>query len=275
MIELPEALVLAQQVNETIIGKRITNVIAGFSPHKFAWYYGDPQNYHELLSGRTIGKATGFGSMFEIQAEGADIVFGEGIGLRFHDVNEKRPLKHQLLIEFEDFSAITATVQMYGGMYCFKRGQFDNPYYLVAKEKPSPFSTDFNEEYFGNMLCAPGTEKLSAKALLATEQRVPGLGNGVLQDILYHAHIHPRKKVLQFTSEDRNALYHSIKTTLAEMVFQGGRDTELDLYGCPGGYKTRLSRNTMNKPCPVCGMSIVKEAYMGGSIYYCAGCQKQ
>ena len=104
------------------------------------------------------------------------------------------------------FSAVSAAVQMYGGMYCFKQGQFDNPYYLVAKAKPSPLSTDFNEEYYNDMLCAPGAEKLSAKALLATEQRVSGLGNGVLQDILYHARIHPRKKVLQFTTEDKNAL---------------------------------------------------------------------
>jgi hypothetical protein len=30
-------------------------------------------------------------------------------------------------------------------------------------------------------------KKLSLKALLATEQRIPGLGNGVLQDILFKA----------------------------------------------------------------------------------------
>jgi formamidopyrimidine-DNA glycosylase len=26
-------------------------------------------------------------------------------------------------------------------------------------------------------------------------------------------------------------------------------------------------------PCPVCGTAIVKEAYLGGSIYYCKKCQ--
>lgn|GEM_PF-2077218 len=30
------------------------------------------------------------------------------------------------------------------------------------------------------------------KAFLATEQRIPGLGNGVLQDILWTARIHPK-----------------------------------------------------------------------------------
>jgi len=42
MIELPEAFVLSRQINETVSGKTIKNVIAAQSPHKFAWYSGDP-----------------------------------------------------------------------------------------------------------------------------------------------------------------------------------------------------------------------------------------
>lgn len=274
MIELPEAAVLAQQLNDTVQGKRITNVIANASPHKFAWFCGDPQNYHEMLTGRKIGRAVTFGGMIEIAAEGYTLEFAEGVGLRFHDVNEKRPQKHQLLIEFEDESALSSTVQMYGGLWCFPDGEFQNPYYLGSKTKPSPLSSEFNANYFNGILNAPGAEKLSAKALLATEQRIPGLGNGVLQDILYNAGIHPKKKVSQLSETDKEKLFQSIKSTLAEMVFQGGRDTENDLFGCPGGYKTKLSKKTTDKPCPVCGMNIVKEAYMGGSIYYCTGCQK-
>jgi len=274
MIELPEAAVLAQQLNDTVQGKRITNVITNASPHKFAWFYGDPQNYHEMLTGREMGRAVTYGGMIQIAVEGYALVFAEGVRLGFHDVNEKRPLKHQLFIEFEDESALSATIQMYGGLWCFPDGEFQNPYYLGAKAKPSPLSADFHKNYFDSIINAPGTEKLSAKALLATEQRIPGLGNGVLQDILYNAGIHPKKKVGQLTEADRERLYQSVKSTLAEMVFQGGRDTETDLFGCPGGYRTKLSKKTTDKPCPVCGMNIVKEAYMGGSIYYCTGCQK-
>ena len=44
-------------------------------------------------------------------------------------------------------------------------------------------------------------------------------------------------------------------------------------FGCFGGYKTRLSKNTVDKDCELCGNKIKKESYMGGSIYYCEGCQ--
>ena len=53
MIELPEAVVLARQVTETLAGKRIANAIANTSPHKFAWYAGDPAHYNDRLAGRT------------------------------------------------------------------------------------------------------------------------------------------------------------------------------------------------------------------------------
>ena len=109
---------------------------------------------------------------------------------------------------------------------------------------------------------------------MATEQRIPGLGNGILQDILFNAKMHPKKKVNTLAEKEKEVLFNSVKTTLSAMAAQGGRDTELDLFGHPGGYKTILCKNTVNKPCPVCGTIIKKEAYMGGSVYYCEKCQR-
>jgi formamidopyrimidine-DNA glycosylase len=274
MIELPEALNITRQVDEVIHGKRIESVIVEHTPHKFAWYYGEPQKYSELLVGRTIGKANAYGSMVEIKVENAIILFGEGAGIRFHLHNEPRPAKHQLLIEFDDHTALSVVIQMYGGMGAFVEGELDNVYYRVAKEKPSPLSPEFDKVYFNRIISAQEVQKLSLKALLATEQRIPGLGNGILQDILFNAKMHPKKKVNTLTETDKEALFNSVKTTIAAMASQGGRDTESDIFGHSGGYKTILSKNTANKPCPVCKTGIKKEAYMGGSIYYCEKCQE-
>jgi formamidopyrimidine-DNA glycosylase len=273
MIELPEALNIAGQINDAIYGKRIASVIVAQTPHKLAWYYGEPQKYADLVVGRTIGKANAYGGMVEIKAENANILLGEGAGIRFHGKNEPRPAKHQLLIEFGDHSAISVSVQMYGGIGSFLDGELDNLYYRVAKERPSPFSPAFDKAYFDYMISSQEVKKLSLKALLATEQRIPGLGNGVLQDILFNAKMHPKKKVITLSEKDKEVLFDSVKSTLSAMAAQGGRDTELDLFGHPGGYKTILCKNTADKPCPVCGTGIKKEAYMGGSVYYCEKCQ--
>lgn len=273
MIELPEAMVIAEQINKTVSGKRIKKVIAAYSPHKFAWYHDKPENYGSILVNKVIGKAENYGGFIEINVEDTIILLGDGVNIRYHNFNEKRPQRHQLLIEFEDLSALSVSIQMYGGIWCFKDGEFQNIYYDIAKSKPSPISIKFNFEYFNNIISSPGNEKLSAKAFIATEQRIPGIGNGSLQDILFNAGIHPKKKVKVFTESENEKLFNSIKTTLTEMVNKGGRDTERDLYGSVGSYKTVLSKNTVDKPCPACGTIINKEAYMGGSIYYCSKCQ--
>jgi formamidopyrimidine-DNA glycosylase len=273
MIEFPEAVSLANQINVTLRKKRITGVTAGHTPHKLAWFYGDRARYSDILVGRTIGKATACGCMVEIGAEGTNILFGEGAGIRFHAAGSGRPSKHQLLIELEDGSALSASVQMYGGVGCFEEGQLDNPYYRVAKQKPHPLSSKFSETYFEGIISGDGVQNLSLKALLATEQRIPGLGNGILQDILFNAKQHPKKKTKTLVDRDRRALFNAVRATIESMASNGGRDTELDLFGHPGGYKTILSKFTVDKPCAVCGTVIKKESYLGGAIYFCEKCQ--
>jgi formamidopyrimidine-DNA glycosylase len=78
----------------------------------------------------------------------------------------------------------------------------------------------------------------------------------------------------ELTQAEMDRLFTAVKSVLQAMVAQDGRDTETDLFGQPGSYKTVLSKNTVDKPCPACGAPIKKETYLGGSIYYCPGCQR-
>jgi formamidopyrimidine-DNA glycosylase len=273
VIELPEAAVLARQINETVVGKRIKSVIAAQTPHKFAWYFGDPQEYKGLLSGKVIDEATSYGGQLEITVRNERLLFSDGVSLRYYHQGENVPDKHQMLVEFDDGSFLVGRVQMYGGLSAFREGENSSKYYLVARGKPFPLSGDFGEDYFKSLF-DESTAKSPLKAFLATEQRIPGLGNGVLQDILFNAKTHPKKKVVTLSATDQQVLFNSIKDTLSEMAAKGGRDTENDLFGGPGEYKTKLSKNTVGQPCPVCGTLIEKEAYLGGSIYYCGSCQR-
>ncbi|HPE69313.1 MAG TPA: zinc finger domain-containing protein [Thermotogota bacterium] len=275
MIEIPESLVIAQQVQRTLGGKRIAGVIAGHSPHKNAWFAGDPGNYPGLLSGKQISGAKGLGSMVEIHAQSTILLVGDGINLRYHPQGERIPNRHQLLVTFEDGDSLSATVQMYGGVWCFAKGTFENPYYLTATQSPSPLLEEFSHTFFQEKIQDPAAQKLSLKGFLATGQRIPGLGNGVLQDILFQARLHPRRKVSSLSPEETNRLFSSLKNTLEQMVQMGGRDTEKDLFGKPGGYPTKMSKKTVGTPCPECGETIVKESYMGGSVYFCPSCQKR
>jgi len=271
MIELPEAVVLAQQITETLRGKCISQVVANASPHKFALYSGDPGNYQSLLAGKEIHEATAYGNHVEIHVGNMLLVISTPI--RYHTENEKLPDKHQLHLAFDDHSAVTCTVQMWGAMFCFPDGETGGMQdYQIAKQKPSPLSSDFDHAYFETLYHQAGGS-LSAKEFLATKQRIPGLGNGVVQDILWTARVHPKRKIGELMGEDIELMAHAVKEVLSQMVEHGGRDTERDLFGNSGGYRTILSKNTVGRPCPACGALIRKEAYLGGAIYYCPECQ--
>ena len=273
MIEIPEAIVLARQLGQTLAGKRIASVVAAASPHKFAWYFGDPAGYDELLRGRTIGATAAFGGRVELEANGAVLQLGEGAIPRYYEPGAELPAKHQLLVAFEDGSALVATVAMYGGLWAFPDGAMDDEvYYAAAKHARPPLSNAFDRAFFGTLL-DDRTRKLSAKAFLATEQRIPGLGNGVLQDILLNARIHPKRKMNTLSDAQLDDLFAACKSTLAQMVAGGGRDTERDLFGDPGGYATKLSKNNALMVCPDCGGPVRRQAYLGGNIYFCEHCQ--
>ena len=272
MIELPEAVVLAKQINKTLRGRQITQAIANQSPHRFAWYTGNPAEYNDRLAGRVIRGADAFGNHVEIELD--DMVLVISTPIRYHAEDEKPPRKHQLWLELDDHTSLSCTVQMWGVLFCFKANEMGGlADYHIAKKKPSPLSDEFDRAYFDS-LRDENTGNLSAKAFLATEQRIPGLGNGVLQDILWSAKIHPRQKISCLSSKEISQMYRAVKSVLRKMTDQGGRDTECDLFGYPGSYQTILSRYTVGKPCPTCGTLIKKEPYLGGSIYVCESCQR-
>src|SRR5512146_2511095 len=265
MMELPEAVVIAKQVTDTLTGKRVAHAVAAQSPHKFAWYTGDPANYNNLLAGKTVRGAVGKMAMVETRLDEMLLVIGAA--MHYHRPGEKRPARHQLLVEFEDASALSVTIQMWGGIFCFKQGEKGGfPDYDNAQECPSLLSDAFDRAYF-NSLFTGEWAKMSSKEFLATKQRIPGLGNGALQDILWTARIHPKRKMATLSDQDLDAMYAALKSVVKCMTDQGGRDTERDLYGNFGGYKTVLSKNTVGTKCPECGTIIAKEAFLGGSIY--------
>ncbi len=273
MIELPEAVVLSDQIARTLTGKRIRDVTVLQSPHKLAWFHGDPREYPERLRGKRVSAAEPQGGMVRVRLGRTSLVFQEGPVLRYANDPTAVPDKHQLLLEFTDSSFFWVAIRMYGGIVCFEGKDLDNDYYRAAREKPSPLADGFTRAYFRGLRDVPRFEKLSAKAFLATEQRVPGLGNGVLQDILFNARIHPKRKMASVSDSEFEPLHASVRGTLRAMVEGGGRDTETDLFGQAGGYRTVLSRKTVGTPCPSCETPISKATFAGGSIYFCTRCQ--
>jgi formamidopyrimidine-DNA glycosylase len=73
--------------------------------------------------------------MVKINVGGIFLHFGDGVNLRYYAAGEIVPEKHQLFVAFEDGSVLVGTVAIYGGLWCFEDGAFnDNVYYKASKE---------------------------------------------------------------------------------------------------------------------------------------------
>lgn len=274
MLELPESYTIANQMQKALTGKIISSIEVLHTPHSFAFFHGDIDNYGDLLEGQTVIAATYHGGMIEMDTEDCMVVFADGAYPKYYEEEKKYPKKHQMAIYFDDETAVFVSIQMYGIIYVFPKGECTEGYYMSSGSKPNPLCDEFTFEYFRSLY--PGNQKkLSAKAFLATEQRIPGLGNGVLQDILWDAQIDPRFDMRKASEADFRAIYTSIKKILGEMCERGGRDTERDLFGQKGKYITQLSKNSLFEPCIRCGTEIHKASYMGGTVYFCENCQRQ
>lgn len=274
MLELPESYTISGQMKRTLTGKIISYIEVLHTPHGFAFFHGDIKSYGDLLEGQTVVDAVCHGGMIEMDTEDCMVVFADGAYPRYYEDKKKFPKKHQLAIYFDDETAVFVSIQMYGFIYVLPKGKCTEGYYISSVSKTDPLCDEFTFEYFRSLYPA-NHKKFTAKAFLATEQRIPGLGNGVLQDILWDAGIDPRFDMREASEEDFMALYTSIKKILKEMCEGGGRDTEKDLFGQKGKYTTQLSKNSLLEPCIRCGHEIHKASFLGGTVYYCENCQKK
>lgn len=275
MIELPEALTIARQMNETIRGKRIGTVLRGNSPHKFAFYTGTPEEYAARMAGQVIGDVGYDGPFIIVPVGDADVLLlGEG-GERiiYHPTAATLPKKHQFFAQFEDGTYLTVNVQGWGFIQLWERSKLSQcPF--SGKKGRSPLADGFTLEYFLELVAQlPTEDRRSVKYFLISEPGIRGIGNGCLQDILFQAGIHPRRKMVSLERGEREALYHAIRETISGAAAKGGRDSERDLYNRPGQYARILHSKMVGQPCPRCQTPIEKDTFLGGAVYYCPNCQ--
>lgn len=275
MFELPEYITLARQLNDSVAGQRIHSGSLGNSPHKFVWYNRTAEAFAGLTQGKLVGLATVRGRWLSVSLQpGYVLLFGEcGGRLLYHEPGEHLPDKYHLWLAFDDGSALTAFTQMWGAMELYEAGQELERQY-VKDMRLTPVASGFTFDYFAalidSLLAGP---KRSAKALLTQEQLIPGLGNAIAQDILFHARLHPKHAIADLSQAQRRALYDAIIATVQAVIVQGGRNDEFDLYGRPGSYVRLMDSRAAGQPCPVCGTVVEKIQYLGGACYFCPSCQ--
>jgi formamidopyrimidine-DNA glycosylase len=274
MIEMPEAVTISRQMQQTLTGKIYQHFSRGVLTHKFLWLNKPAEEYDAILSGMPVTGAMSYGRSIYLYAGEVHLLwFGElGGRIIYHPKGEALPAKYHLRWDFRDGSSMTFNMQMWGFVNLMERSELaDHPY---AEVGTPPLSVRFNMDCFERLLEEyPEKTKKGIKGFLVTSKHINGIGNGYLQDILFRAKLHPTRKIPTLDADDRKKLHDAIQQILAEAIQLGGREEERDLFDHPGGYKRLMSSETVGQPCPVCSTKIEKMAYLGGACYFCPHCQ--
>jgi len=275
MIELPEIVTLTRQMKETLIGKVIERVDVEEGRPKFLFLTPEPPGFGPRLERREIVDVTSGGKWIHARLDNEEtLLIGEfGGRLHYHEAGEELPKKRHLIFRFDDGSAMSLAIQMWGFVGALTPKEVaDHPY--ASTLGPTPVGESFTPGLFDETLDRYLTsENKPIKAFLTHEANVCGIGNGYLQDILFRARLSPKRKVDSLSAADRKALHGALRETLEEAIDLGGRDTERTLFGEPGGYVPLLDRRAKDTDCIQCGTPIRKIQYLGGSCYVCPTCQ--
>jgi formamidopyrimidine-DNA glycosylase len=275
MLDVPEVLTISAQLSDAITGKTVESFGRGNSPHKFAFLKPSAEECERVIGGKKIGGVSGDAKSIFISLEpGYVLRINEMAGrLLFHEKGAKLPPKYQWLMRFADGTALTATVGLWAFFGLTKARELGKPPYRAAGI--SPIGAELSYGRFSQLFSEyDKPDKNSIKAFLINRPRINGFGNAYMQDMLFHAGIHPTRKVADVTAKERRKLYDSMRKVLNQAIKLGGSDDERDLYGNPGRYKRILSGKTQHSPCPRCGGKIGKIQFLGGATYFCEECQK-
>src|ERR671921_2455824 len=140
---------------------------------------------------------------------------------------------------------------------------------------PEPLEDEFGWDYLPRKI---GSRRAQIKPLLLDQKVVAGIGNIYVDEILYDARLHPRRKANTLSEGEWKALYDAIRSNLAAGVEHRGTTVRLykDVLDRPGEHQNYLRVfEKHGQPCPGCEGEIVREKVSGRPSHFCPACQRE
>lgn len=278
-VELPEAQILAWQMDKELLGKRIGS--CGLQDYERLQRVGflnkDIRDFDRLIGGE-IESVVSRGNVIRIKVDnGMNLLIAPEYGGRvlYHKSKDTTPKKHHLKVDFTDGTALTVRLTSMGVIQAVDDDGLGKSYVYRRdfSEKLSPGDeAEFTLERFSELL-AERSQQLK-QVLVGKNAVVVGISNSAFQDVIYRAGLHPKRRGSDLSDSERRALYDTIKLVIKERIRLRGKDQFVDLHGNRGGYTPAMGPNMKQQACPVCGTSIERLSIGGGQVYICPKCQR-
>ncbi|QIN80203.1 bifunctional DNA-formamidopyrimidine glycosylase/DNA-(apurinic or apyrimidinic site) lyase [Rubrobacter marinus] len=141
---------------------------------------------------------------------------------------------------------------------------------------PEPLGEGFDAGHLKGVL---GGRRVQIKPALLDQKVVAGIGNIYVDEILYDAKVHPRRKANTLSEGEWAALHRAVRENLRAGIEHRGTTFDLyrDVLGRKGHHQDHLRVFVRaGRPCPSgCGGRVVKEKVGGRATFYCPSCQRE
>jgi len=276
-VELPEAKILAEQMNEELRGKHVKSYLLKDYERlqRIGMMDKDLTSFNQLIDGK-IEFVISRGNVIRIKFDnGANLILGPEYGGEiFYHKDEKNAPKFHLRVDLSDGTVLTVRLTSMGVIQVLGNDELERSYVYKRdfdSTKLSPIDEEFTFERFSKRMA--DHNKMLKSVLVGKDAILVGISNSTFQDILYRARLHPKRKASELNTEEKRSLYDAIRFVLKERIRREGKDKFHDLHGKQGGYTPAMGPNMKQQTCPECGTSIEKLSLGGGHVYLCPKCQ--
>jgi formamidopyrimidine-DNA glycosylase len=277
-VELPEAKIVAEQMNHELKGKRVKSFLVKDCERlqRIGMMDKDFTSFNQLVDAK-IESIASRGNVIRVKFDnGANLILGPEYGgeIFYHTDTTNVPLFH-LRLDFSDGTLLTVRLTSMGVIEVRKDDDLNSSYVYKRdfdSTKLSPVDDEFTFERFSQLMAE--NNKMLKSVLVGKDAVIVGVSNSTFQDILYRAGIHPKRKASELNMDETRSLYDSILLVLKERIKLNGKDLFRDLHGKQGSYTPAMGPNMKQQNCPTCGAKIEKLSMGGGHVYLCPNCQK-
>ncbi len=266
MPELPETASRAKEMQKALVGKTIKGIevlqpkCLNVSKRKFT----------SALTGARIEEVTHHGKWIFTRTTKGHLLLNMGMGGDLRLVTRKTmPEKYRIVFDFKDGTTLAINFWWFGYVHYAAKGKLDK-HAMTAKLGPN--ALDVSKKDFRAMVAG---RRGAVKSFLLNQDRIAGIGNAYVHDILFLARLHPLRTIDTLSDDDIDALWKAIQDGLKPSLGKGGAFYERNLYGKKGrfGADKLLVGYRAGKPCPVCGTKVKKIRTGSTSSFICSKCQ--
>jgi formamidopyrimidine-DNA glycosylase len=185
--------------------------------------------------------------------------FGMTGDLHWQPVTDEEPDHAVLSLELADGRRLVVSSRRKLG----EVGLVDDPEELAARHELGPDALSLDREAFEALLAQ---RRGALKNALMDQSAVAGLGNIYVDEILFHARLHPETSLQDLDAGARSRLYRAMRRVVDRAIRARVDPDEL-----PRSWL--IQRRDAAATCPRCGGGIERRSVGGRTSYLCPACQ--